>query len=48
MISMYKAQRFLQSTWTQETDVTTNAASDQITIIICEPTSDTDPDSNSR
>jgi len=32
----------------QERDVTTNAASDQITISICEPASDIDPDSNAR
>jgi len=32
----------------QERDITTNAASDQITISICEPTSNTDPDSTAR
>jgi hypothetical protein len=32
----------------QDRDVTTNAASDQITIHICEPTSDTNPDGNAR
>jgi hypothetical protein len=32
----------------QERDVSILAASDQITISICEPTNDTDPDSNAR
>jgi hypothetical protein len=32
----------------QERDDTTNAASDQITLSICELTSNTDPDGNAR
>jgi hypothetical protein len=32
----------------QEKNITTNAASDQTVISICEPKSDTDPDGNAR